>query len=192
MAAAAHAEAASVVAFKAVARELECHDAPSVLPLRARAAAQDEVRHAALMESMAMRWGVQPKRPKVASIAVRSLEAMATENAAEGCVRETWAALEACYQSRWAKDPVIRRAMREISTDELRHAEFSWAVDRWARRRLDDAGRRAVDTARRNAVQELRESLAMERDRNLHVEAGMPSSRTARALTEELDRALWS
>ncbi|MEM6292163.1 MAG: hypothetical protein AAGA54_12885 [Myxococcota bacterium] len=188
---AAHAEAASVVAFKAVARELESHEAPESLPAQARAAAQDEVRHAALMESMAMRWGVQPKRPKLASIAVRSLEAMAIENAAEGCVRETWAALEACHQARWAKDPVIRRAMSEISADELRYAEFSWAVDAWARRRLCADARARVEVSKRKAVSALFDALAVERDRNLCVEAGMPSPAVAAELARGLSDALW-
>lgn len=189
---AAHDEAASVVAFKAVARELEVHRAPHSLPMRARAAAQDEVRHAAMMESMAMRWGVHPERPKLASIAVRSLEAVALENAMEGCVRETWTALEACYQARWAKDPLIRRAMLEISLDELRHAEFSWALDGWARRQLDDKARARVDAARRTAAEELLESLSSERDRNLCIEAGMPPAETAQSLASQLHRALWN
>lgn len=189
---AAHDEAASVVAFKAVARELEVHNAPHTLPTRARAAAQDEVRHAALMESMAMRWGVQPKRPKLASIAVRSLEAVALENATEGCVRETWSALEACYQARWAKDPLIRRAMLEISLDELRHADFSWALDGWARRQLDAKARARVEEARRQAGHELLEALSIERDRNLCIEAGMPPAETAHALADQLGRALWN
>ena len=188
---AAHAEAASVVAFKAVARELESHEAPDELPAQARDAAQDEVRHAALMESMAMRWGVQPKRPKLASIAVRSLEAMAVENASEGCVRETWAALEACHQARWARDPVIRRAMAEISADELRHAEFSWALDAWARRRLPAEARARVEVSKRRAVAALFEALAVDRDRNLCVEAGMPTPTAAAELARGLSNALW-
>ncbi len=180
------------MAFKAVARELEAHDAPAGLPEQARAAAQDEMRHAALMESMATRWGVQPRRPRLVSIAVRSLEELAVENAAEGCVRETWAAVEASYQACRAKDPVIRRAMLEISTDEVRHVEFSWELDAWARTQLDRAGRERVERARRRAADELLGSMVGERDRNLCIEAGMPSLATARSLARDLDHALWA
>ena len=128
---AAHAESVSWMALRAVERELLAHDAPEPLARGARRIAAAALHNAAVLESMALRWGVRPRQPKVVSIAVRPLDALAAENAGQGCVRETWAALEAQYQSLYARDPVIRRTMRRIATDGLRHAEFSWSVDSW-------------------------------------------------------------
>lgn len=192
LAGAAHAESVSRVSLRAVARELETHDAPLELVRSARTASAAALNNAAMLETLALRWGVRPRQPKVVSIAVRSLEALAAENASQGCVRETWAALEARYQSLAARDPVIRRAMDRVACDALRHAEFSWAVEAWARRRLERAARDRVEHARLEAVQELLGALSIERERELCVEAGLPTVATARGLARALREALWS
>ncbi len=189
---ASHAESVSWMALRAVERELEAHEAPAELSDTARALAAASLRNAALLESLALRWGVRPRQPKVVSIAVRPLEALAAENAGQGCVKETWAALEARYQSLAARDPVIRRTMGRVAADALRHAEFSWVVDAWARRRLGAQARESVETARAQAVADVLEALSIERDRTLCVETGLPTSATARGLAQALTEALWS
>ncbi len=189
---ASHAENVSCAALRAVARELEAHDAPEGLSRRAREAADAALGHAAMLEAMALRWGVRPLRPKVVSIAVRPLEALAAENAAQGCVRVTWSALEAHYQVLAARDPVIRRTMTRVASDGLRHAELSWAVDMWARRRLEREAKARVEQARVQAAAELYEALCANRDRALCVEAGLPTCATARGLAAALTEALWS
>ena len=180
------------MALRAVERELAAHDAPDELGRRARAASGAALRNAVMLESLALRWGVCRRQPAVVSIAVRPLEALAVENAAEGCVGATWAALEARYQSLAARDPVIRRTMARLARDGLLHAEFSWAVDAWAERRLDATARERVAQARAHAAAELLEALASERDRALCVEAGLPTGKTARGLVRALSEALWS
>lgn len=192
LAEASHAESGSWMALRAVARELKAHDAPRELVAMARGASAAALNNAAMLETLALRWGVRPRQPKVVSIAVRPLESLAAENASQGCVRETWAALEARYQSLAARDPVIRRTMDRVACDGLRHAEFSWAVDAWARRRLERDARNRVEGARLEAVQDLLGALCIERERELCVEAGLPTVATARGLAHALSQALWS
>jgi hypothetical protein len=80
---------------------------------------------------------------------------VARDNAAEGCGRETYAALIAARQARAAADPAIRAAMAGIARDETRHAALSWAVDAWASERLAPAARRRVRAARHEAMERL-------------------------------------
>ncbi|HXU61511.1 MAG TPA: ferritin-like domain-containing protein, partial [Polyangia bacterium] len=85
----------------------------------------------------------------------RDIESVARENAVEGCVRETHAALLACSQARAATDPAIRSAMTAIADDETRHAALAWAVDDWSQSLLASAARRRVREARHEAIDQL-------------------------------------
>jgi rubrerythrin len=192
LAATAHSEAASVVAFLALADELAAHGAPAALVLRARAAAQDEVAHARAMTRLAQGRGAQVEAPRFDAIEVRDLTTIAIENAAEGCVRETWAALEAAHQARAAGDPELRRAMAGIAADEARHAELSHDLDAWIRTQLDDEAVARVDAARRRAARELLAGMQGERDPELCARAGLPATATARRLCEGLHAQLWA
>ncbi|MCY1008004.1 hypothetical protein OV079_21085 [Nannocystis pusilla] len=73
--------------------------------------------------------------------AVRSLEALARENAVEGCVRETFGALVARYQASVAADEPLRRLFAAIAEDELDHAALAWDVATWLNGQLDEAAR---------------------------------------------------
>ncbi|MRG94985.1 ferritin-like domain-containing protein [Polyangium spumosum] len=148
LASVAHLEAASVDAFGALAAELSHHGAPRALVERAEIARRDEVRHARVMRRLASRHGGRFRAPSVAKQASRSLEAIALDNAVEGCVRETFGALVGMWQARAAKDPAVRRAMRRIALDEARHASLAWAIDEWIRPRLDAAARARIEAAR--------------------------------------------
>jgi len=155
LAANAHLEAASVDAFEILAAELGAHRAPAALIHAARAAIADERRHAAVVGRLAVRRGALPPAVEVNRRPVRELEALATENAVEGCVRETYAALLAFRQARAATDPEIRAAMTGIARDEARHAALAWAVDGWSRGLLAPAARRRVRDARHEAIEQL-------------------------------------
>jgi hypothetical protein len=181
-------EAASVPAFVMLARELEAHRAPRELIAAALAAAGDEIRHAAIVGALARRYGAQPAPVEVAVQSPRSLEALAIENAVEGCVRETWGAALALWQSHSARDPEVRAAFAAIAGDELRHAELGWAIDRWARTRLDAAAVARIDAARAIAVNAL---LAAPPDPELG-ELGLPEAGAYRALRTRAHRALWT
>jgi hypothetical protein len=97
-------EAASVPAFLRLGRELRSHGAPRSLVARARAAARDEVRHARAVAELALVFGGQTPLWSAAPGTLRELEAVATENAIEGCVRETYGALVALHQQQCARD----------------------------------------------------------------------------------------
>lgn len=189
---AAHAEAASVAAFLALHTELSVHGAPSALLDRLLAAARDEVGHARMMTRIAARRGARVRRPKFGPVVVRDLETIAIENAVEGCVRETWAALEASHQARAAAHADVRTAMRRIAQDETRHAELARDIDAWARRRLPASSRARVITARGVAVRSLRRSVGRRRAKQMYAGAGLPSPAVASRLLEGLASALWA
>jgi hypothetical protein len=83
---------------------------------------------------------------------VRSLFAIALENAVEGCVRETYGAVVGLVEARVSRDPEVRRASRSIAADECRHAELSWAVAAWILPRLTPGERHAVARAVKDAI----------------------------------------
>ncbi len=151
-------EAASVPAFQRLARELEAHGAPEELALRANDAAQDEVRHARVMERLARAYGATVSAPRHAELGVRELLPIAIENVVEGCVREAYGALVATYQAeRAAAD--LRAPFRAVAEDERAHAALAEDVNRWLVEHLDEQGRAQVQRARAAAEADLRASL---------------------------------
>ncbi len=188
---AARLEAASVPAFKLLARELAVHGAPAELIRAARSASRDEVRHTRATAALARRYRAQPIKPTVAPLPRRrSLEAIALENAVEGCVRETYGALVALWQTRAAADPVVAAAMAPIARDETRHAELAWKVAAWAAPRLSPASRRRVERARARAFAELRAEAARPLPAAQVALAGLPSPATAARLLDALESTL--
>jgi hypothetical protein len=183
-------EWASVTAFERLAGELEAIGAPGELVAGARASAEDERRHTRSMGALAERFGAPVRAPSFAPARRRSLEAIALENAAEGCVRETFGALVATWQARAAGDAAVAAALREVAADETRHAEFSWALQRWVDGVLDDGARARVRAARVAAEEELRAELDAAVDPALVAVAGMPDRATARSLFASMTAAL--
>ena len=175
-------EAASVPAFRQLARELFVHGAPAALVARAKRAATDEVRHARAMTWLAGEHGVAPLVPSVRRAATRPLFEVARENAVEGCVREGFGALCATFQARAATDEALRAAMAGIAKDETDHAELAWAVARWAEPRLSPRERQAVAQARRDALAELVASTDAAPPEPTARALGLPGAATARLL----------
>jgi hypothetical protein len=184
---AARLEAASIPAFHVLANELRVHRAPAHLVHAARRSAQDEVRHARSTAALARRYRAEPIRPAFGPTpSERSLEAIATENAIEGCVRETYGALVALWQAGHARDPVVATAMRPIAADETRHAELAWEVAAWAEPRLSPAARGRIDAAKAQALAELAGDVACPVAVPLIDLAGLPPVETATALLSGL------
>lgn len=177
-------EAASIVAFERLADELEGHRAPRSLVRRASRAANDERRHTRMMEKLARRHGAQMRAPKIGPARARSLEAMALENAREGCVRETFGALLASWQSRAAGDRTIARSMAIIARDETRHAELSWDVGAFLATRLSPRSLAKVTRERARTAERLLAEAERAPDPMLAELAGLPQPRDARALTK--------
>jgi hypothetical protein len=186
-------EAASVPAFRRLARELEEADAPPTLAAGAITAARDEVRHARAMRALAARHGGALSSVTVPTASPRSLAALAQDNAAEGCVRETFGALVAHLQACTAADPVVRAVMAEVAQDETRHAELAWAIEAWAFTRLDRGARRSALEARAAAVAALRSAtIEGSADPETSRVLGLPSAALASALIDELGGTLWA
>jgi hypothetical protein len=190
LAASARLEAASVIAFEALAGELAAHGAPAGLVRAARRSARDEERHTRAMARLASRFGGEFVVPRVKRRRERSLRAMAIENVVEGCVRETYGALLATYQAEHAADPRVRRAMRAIAADETAHAALAWSVAAWAEGRLDERAARAVRSSMRAAGRALLRDVSAPPPAPLATTLGLPdaedATRLARGLLNEL------
>ena len=184
-------EAASVEAFRTLRAELRAHRAPTRLLNAASRAKRDEVRHARTTRALARRYGGASARPTIAAPRPRSLEAIATENAIEGCVRETFGALLAMHRATHADDAVMRAEMRRIARDETRHAALAWAIARWVRPRLDAEARARVDEAQRRAVDALRTEIEIV-DPEIARATGTPDRDRALALLDAVANRLWS
>jgi hypothetical protein len=191
-ASAAHLEAASIKAFLRLREELALHGADVALQDAALRSALEEVMHTDVSTRLARRFGASPRRPEVEERPLRSLFEVALENAVEGCVRETFGALVGHHQALHAQDAEVREAMTRIADDETRHAELSWAIDRWARERLSPAECTALREAQREAVATLREEVALPLDAVLVTEAGMPAPEIAASLVATLEQELWA
>lgn len=192
LASCAHLEAASVYAFARMVDELRAYGAPEALIAEARAARDDEVRHARVVAALARARGGEPTPVEIGALPLRSLEAIAIENATEGCVRETYGALLGAYQAEHAGDLGLRRAMGPIARDEARHAALSQRVHAWALSRLDPRERERVRKAQREAVQALAAACDREAvDDDLVTSAGLPPRAVARSLVRELSRTVW-
>lgn len=189
LAQAAYLEQASVRAFLTLARELEAAGAPRHLVSRARRSAREERKHARVTATLACRYGARVSRPRVLPARRRSLLEIASENAVEGCVRETFGALVAMFQARTARDTVVHDAMIGIAEDETRHAELAWEVHAWCLRELgtEQAGR--VHAAMRTAVDRLTPAAWSD---GVREPMGLPTERASGAMIEWLRARLWN
>jgi len=186
----AYLEAASVAAFERLGRELAALGAPKALCRAAVRALHDEKRHARVVRELAERAGGEVPPVRVPRGRARSLEAMATENAVEGCVYETFGAAVALTQSIQARDGEVRAAMSRIAVDEARHAELTWQVARWAEPRLTPAARARVERRRRRAARELVLSAGRSDSPTVVRELGMLGPAQARGVALDLAKAL--
>jgi hypothetical protein len=182
-------EAGSVRSFRALARELRGTAIGKRFAGRFRRAARDEIRHARVMRGEALRRGSEPARHDFAPESARSLAELALENAREGCVLETWAALLAHVQARSAPTARARRQFRRIAEDETRHAELAWDLHRHLSDALDERGRAELEAS----LLRFLDAFAGETvDSCLHStsEIGLPAPELERALRGRLASAL--
>jgi len=196
LARAAYLEGVSVPAFLRLGAELSAHGAPRPLIDAAARAARDEVRHHRMMTALARRFGAEPAElPRDLPEHVRPLEAIAIENAIEGCLRETVGALVADRQAAFAVDPAIRAASRAIARDEAGHAALAFAVDRWVRGELSPTAVQLLDAQLAAAATRLaREAAAAGKPvpAELTGKAGLPSRTSFREIVAGVTRTLGS
>lgn len=175
-------EASAVTAFRRTARALSLHGAPPSLVRRATRAAADERRHTLAVVGLAAREAPVAISVRTDVREVPSLEALALENAREGCVGEAWGAIEAHAQAALADDLRLRDVMGRIARDEAMHALFSLDLDAWARARAPRSTAALLDRARRDA----HARLARELEPRTTSPLGLPHGETARALAQLL------
>ena len=144
-------EAGSVHAFAHLRRELQVLGAPQHLLDAAEAAEADEVRHARMVGRLARARGGTVQPVETQPLPTRSLQALALENAIEGCVHETWAAAQVAWQARHAPDPALREVCGVLATDEARHADLAAAIHQWALSVLSPAQAAEVEESRQRA-----------------------------------------
>lgn len=185
-------EAASIFAFRELARELEHYQAPRELVSWAERSAIEENLHATNCAHLARRYGVHLEPVLVAAAPIRRLFDIARDNVTEGLTREAFGALVAHYQASAAKDPAVRSALARIARDETNHAEFSIALHRWLLTQLDDAQRGSLEQARVQARIELGATLHPNYDRSVVELAGLPTPDLLRALFDELFAVDWA
>ncbi len=186
----AHLEAASVHAFAELEADLARHGAPAELRAQAARARRDEIRHARQMARLARRHDGVVTPPVVRPSPPCDLEALALENAVEGCVRETYGALFGAWQARFAEDPAVRATMRRVAEDEARHAALSWALARWLEPRLSPEARARVLAAREEALATLRAEMEAPLDPETARVVGAPPPEAQRALVARLSAEL--
>lgn len=178
---AAQLEAAAIDAFAMLAAELRAHGAPPDLIRRAERAQHDEQRHARMTRGLARRFAASTAAPCVQPRDVRSLLEIAMENVVEGCVREAYGAFVASWQAQAATDDAVRRVMKRIAPDEIRHAELAFAVAEWIWPQLSAAEQSQLAAAHRCAVEALVRDLARPYSPSLQSTAGLPSPEVAQA-----------
>jgi hypothetical protein len=144
------------------------------------------------MKAFAEREGARVPPVRITRHRRRSLEAIAIENAVEGCVGETFGAAVARFQSKRADDKGLRSAMKRIAADETEHAELSWDLARWLDRRLSPAARACVKSARSRAVEVLARSVAASSESGASVPLGLPTAGQASAIVEHLRKSVWA
>lgn len=186
LAQAAHLEATAISAFHELAGELALHGAPPKLSREARRAANDEVRHAASVARLAVRYGALPAPVERSPFAARSLRDLALDNAIEGCAREAYGALSALHQANAAVDPEVGRTFLAIARDEARHALLAFTMHDWLTDRLRPRDRREVEDARHEALEELAQQLAQNPEPELRTFLGVPNAERSVAMVRAL------
>jgi hypothetical protein len=188
----AHLEAAAVLAFQHVARELCAYRAPARLIADTQRAIRDELCHARLMGRLALKLGGEPEPPALEALPVRPLPQAALDNAVEGSLRETFGALVGTYQSMRAASPGVRRLLNDVAADERRHAALSWRLERWFSKRLSLATQREIQGAKHAALKQLRDEWSSDPPKALMKHAGLPGAAHAQRMLDGLEAMLHS
>jgi len=181
-------EAYSVWAFDQLAIWLEGEGAPASLVQRAKAAAADEARHVDLLVALGAKRPNLAPAPAPDVVPEPSLFELALDNAIEGCVAETWAALLAHHRADHAETAEVREAYAVIARDETRHAQLAWDLHCWYVTALSAEEAHAVHRARAASLvalpeQATRQMLALEPAARRVL--GLPTPREAAGLAQD-------
>ena len=181
-----HAEASSVASFLQLRAELLQVHAPQPLLDRCLRAAKQEVVHARLMAKYCKEQKGTPPPLDFGSPPQRSLFLLAMDNAIEGCVFETYAALRAHHQSMHAEEEHIRNVMKTIACDETEHAQLAWDIHSWILPQLTVQECQEIHIAMRKAFENLVESVQQHRQHPMASRLGFPDVHLVHALQQEI------
>jgi len=181
-----HAEASSVGAFLQLRAELAHHNAPAELQKRCWKAAEEEVHHARMMAKLAGDEGCELPALSFGEWKQRTLFELAMDNAVEGCIFESFAALKAQYQALHASDPRVLMAMKVIARDETEHAQLAWDIHHHLMARLSDEERRVIHQAQHSALRKVLEQAHADAAAGAHEQ---PTVRLAEAFVSQLNVA---
>lgn len=185
---AAHLEAASVIAFVDLARELTLHGGADDLARLAIRSAAEEARHARLMTGLALRAGVRPEPVRLLPFEPRSLEAIAVHNAREGCAGEAFGAALLAAQAKRARSAALRAIAPSIAADEMRHAALSLELGARLAARLGGGLRRRARDARVEALSRIAREHEHEASAGEAELLGMPSAERVQDIVRSVDR----
>ncbi len=177
-------EAASVFGFEQVARELRAHDAPDHLVEWARRAAEEETRHASEMRAEALARGIEPRRVRDANPPTDSLYAFAKANLVEGCVAETYSALQLVWMAEHCA-PEHRAIFERTAEDEVGHAGLAFEMHAWATAKLSEEQRAELRTELTVALRDMVRDASIAPPAVLS-EVGMPPVEVANAIALHL------
>lgn len=127
------AEIEATARFARMAPELRAVGAAAVVVQGVEEAAEDEARHRDLCAEIARQWGVAdptnhtPPRERIGRSDMDPRDRLLWELVSVCCLGETMntALMTRCLEV--VKDEAIRRTLRELLKDEVRHARIGWA-----------------------------------------------------------------
>ncbi len=186
-------EGVAVKAFERLALELKAYDAPLFLMDAIDTAIQDEKRHFQLFQDLAGSLGITQISVdfEIDRYAVRTLLEIGIENAIEGCVGESFAALENLYQSECAQEMKIRVLHQQIVEDEIAHAELSWAIHDWILKQLPAHEQMILKDQLRLAVDQQVYAKQPVLSEEMRRYLGLTDARIYGILVDQLNGLLW-
>ncbi|MFK7988167.1 MAG: hypothetical protein AB8I08_19255 [Sandaracinaceae bacterium] len=188
-------EWASVPAFLQLAEQLTSVGAPAALVQRARAAADDELRHAIATARASMVYGGAPltlgavtPHTRAPAHGLDALRRLAVESWVDGCLGEGKAAAAVRQESSLAPCEAQQNMQATIANDEAQHAELAWDVLRWTVERGGDDVRHAVHACREAAPAE--RTSGLDDDVDVRAYGLLPEQEHARIATGVQERAV--
>jgi hypothetical protein len=183
---------AGVASLHGLARDLEAFRAPKPLVRGARRAALDAIRHARMLGAMARRHEVTPEPAPADPRPAPSWDAMAIENAVDGCVRRAWELALTSYAGVHAGDLVVRETLRRIARDQAEHVAAAWKVHQWCLPRASSAARERIERGMRATISALEAEVSRMTDDDELVRCGLrPPQDVAQALLLQLRGRFW-
>lgn len=184
-------ETAAITAFEYLVRELTAYGAPENLIEHAKQAVLEEKRHSEMAGLLASAHNATVTAVQVEDFMLRSLYEIALENAVEGCVNETFAAVCGLWQSEHAQMPVFKHVISHITDEELGHAALSWEIHAWLMPQLTDSQQQRINKAQTEAIERLIANFRQKGDADQQAAFGLPDETAAAALFAELQNSVW-